>query len=257
MQLTPHIEGPDGAHTLFFIQGWPDDCSVWENQVAALRGRYRCVRIDLPAYRNTPSSHAGPTTEEILDMLVDAVRRASPSTPVTLITHDWGAFWGYILHHRHPELVARLVGLDIAPWLQPSAGAAVAIAAYQSWLAGAFLLGGPIGDFMTRSLARVLRAPNARRSRAAMNYPYRNAAKDLASGRLRRLTAGYRPTVPLLFAYGTRKAFPFHAQRWLDYVERIGGKVAAMDCDHWLQQSPAFTALLVDWLQRTDERLQE
>lgn len=254
MQLTPLIEGRQDGPTLFFIQGWPDDVSVWDTQVAALKDRYRCVRVNMPNYGDAADAPGGYTTDEIVEGLTACIRAvSSPGAQVTLIIHDWGAYWGYIVHHRNPALVERLVGLDIAPHLKPTPLAALGAVSYQGWLAGAFLLGGPVGDWMTRGLAGVLRAPAPRdRIHARMNYPYRNAFADVASGRFRRRTPGYRPGPPLLFVYGKRKPFPFHSQQWLDHVREVGGEVVALDCGHWVQKDPAFTGLLVDWLARTD-----
>lgn len=266
LELSPIIEGAEDGRTLFFIQGWPDDASIWDAQVAALKDRYRCVRVNLPNYADGPRARWGYGTDTIVAALAECVRKASPGGPVTLVIHDWGAYWGYILHHRHPELVERLAGLDIAPHLKPSPAAGLGIVAYQWWLAGAFALGGPIGDRMTQGLARMLGAPAAQadagqgeggagRLRADMNYPYRNVWQDIASGRARAQTAGYRPGAPLLFAYGKDKPFPFHSEQWLRHVERVGGEVLPLACGHWVQRQPEFTAALVDWLARTDAGL--
>jgi pimeloyl-ACP methyl ester carboxylesterase len=45
---TPHLEpivsGNAKGNTILFVQGWPDDASLWDETVAALAPRYRCVR---------------------------------------------------------------------------------------------------------------------------------------------------------------------------------------------------------------------
>lgn len=249
LRLEPIVDGPDSAETVFFLQGWPDDATLWDQHVASLSSRYRCVRTTMPNYDGRRTARWGYSTDEIVDALVALVREASPDAPVTLVLHDWGCFWGYLLHHRHPELVARVAGLDVAPHVEPSAGAVLGIIAYQWWLVAAFLIGGPIGDAMTRSLAGAMGAPKRRNEITAwMNYPYRNVWRDIFTGRARRATEDYWPRVPLLFVYGRRKPFPFHSAKWLQHVEDNGGTVVGLDCDHWVPRDPRFGAILERWL---------
>jgi len=253
LRLEPIIDGLPGGETLFFIQGWPDDVSLWNGAVDALAGRYRCVRHNMPGAAGTPSPRGGHTTDEIVEALAQCIREVSPGAPVTLIIHDWGAYWGYILHHRYPELVKRVAGLDISPHLEPGPAASAGIVAYQGWLASAFLLGGPVGDWMTRSFAVRAGAGVQRESiRAAMNFPYRNIFQDLFSGRARGGTRGYWPRVPLLFVYGKRKPLMFHSQKWLDHVRSVGGQIVELDAGHWVQRHPDFSGLLARWLEATD-----
>lgn len=251
MRLEPIIQGPESADTIVFIQGWPDDASVWEEHVARLSHRYRCVRMTMPNFDGRRTVRWGYSTNEIVDALAALVREVSPKAPVTLVLHDWGSFWGHILHHRHPELANRVAGLDVAPHVEPGPAAILGIIAYQWWLVAAFLVGGPIGDWMTRSLAVAMKAPApAARITAWMNYPYRNVWRDMFAGRGRNETADYWPRVPLLFVYGRKKPFPFHSRQWLAHVED-NGTALGLDCDHWVQRDPAFGDILDRWLDET------
>ncbi len=252
-RLTPIVDGNETGPTLVFVPGWPDDASLWDPQVAVLGERYRCVRLTMPDFDGTREARRGHTTEEILDALAGCVQEVSPDGPVTLIVHDWGSYWGHAMHHRHPELVWRVATLDVAPQVKPKLWSVPAIIAYQAWLAGAFLLGGAVGDWMTRKMASVMGAPAPpERLTAWMNYPYRNMFADIARGRARTLTDGYWPDVPLLFVFGKRKPFPFHSADWLDHLDRTGGKVVGLDCGHWVSLDPAFDEILASWLEATD-----
>lgn len=252
LELRPIIDGPADGHILFFIQGWPDDASIWDPDVAALKARYRCVRVNLPGSGGVPSARGGYTTDQVVDALSRCIRGVTASLPVTLIAHDWGAFWAYIVHHRHPELVARLVGLDVGGHIKPKPTELALIAAYQGWLASAFLLGGTSGDWMTRTMARLLGAPGRPHTiQHAMNFPYRNSVQELFTGGIGQHTRRYRPTVPLLYFYGTRKPMQFQSQRWLDHVRSTGGKVVALDWGHWVQLHPTFLPTLTEWLDQT------
>ncbi len=255
LRLEPVVEGPEDAPVLFFLQGWPDDASLWDRQVALLSRRYRCVRTTMPNFDGQRTARWGYGTDEIVAALAALLEEVSPSRPVTLILHDWGCFWGYILHQQHPHLVTRVAGLDIAPHVEPSPLAMCGIIAYQWWLIAAFAIDGGLGDAMTRSLAGRMGAPMpVSRITSWMNYPYRNAWADLFSGRAKARAADYWPTVPLLFAYGKKKPFPFHSRKWIEHVEEAGGTVVGLDCDHWVPRDPAFDPILEEWLASTASR---
>ncbi len=252
LELTPIVAGPAEGHVLFFVQGWPDDASLWEPAVEAWKERYRCVRVSMPGSGGVPSVRDGYTTDDVVEALARCIRSVSPGRAVTVIAHDWGAFWSYIVHHRHPELIARLVGLDVAPHIKPSAQELVLIATYQGLLASAFSIGGALGDWMTRKMARLLGAPGRPETIGhAMNFPYRNSVYEAAHGGFGQHTRGYWPTVPTLYAYGTRKPLMFHSQRWLQHVQSTGGKLVALDCGHWVQLHPSFLPTVSAWLDET------
>jgi cis-3-alkyl-4-acyloxetan-2-one decarboxylase len=252
LRLTPRIDGNPEGPTLLFIQGWPDDASVWDETVAALAGAYRCVRVTLPNFDGERTTRDGYETETLVSALEAVLREVSDRGKVTLILHDWGCYWGYAVHNRCQDLVARVAGLDIGPHFKPRTRDVPLILGYQSWLYAAFVVGGSVGDAMTRRFATIARAPApSSRVHAGMNYPYRNIFRDLVSGRGKALTKGYWPTCPILFAYGADKPFFFHSDVWLDHVRKTGGTVAPLACGHWVQRDTGFVALLTKWLDET------
>jgi pimeloyl-ACP methyl ester carboxylesterase len=249
LHLSPIVEGDEAGATIVFLQGWPDDASLWREAVSALRDRYRCVRVTLPNYGGERTARWGYSTAEIIEALEKLIREAGRGQPVTLVMHDWGCYWGHAVHKRCPELVSALAGVDIAPQYRPTIPAALGIVAYQGWLLGAFALAGPVGDWMTRRFATYVHAPmEPARITAWMNYPYRNIWADILSGRLRELTKGYWPGCPLLFVYGERKLFHFHSSEWVNHVRSVGGQVVGLPCDHWVPRDASFVSILAGWL---------
>jgi pimeloyl-ACP methyl ester carboxylesterase len=251
LHLEPTIDGNEAGETIVFIQGWPDDASVWDRAVEALRRDHRCVRTTLPNYGGDRTARWGYRTIEIVDALDGFVSDAARGKPVTLVMHDWGCYWGHSVHHRRPELVSRIVGIDASPHFRASTvDAVLGIIAYQWWLLAAFELGGPFGDYMTRTFARVARLPvDTKRLTAWMNYPYRNIWMDLFARRDRALLGDYWPTCPILFVYGENKPFHFHSDVWSDHVRKTGGEVVGLPCGHWVPLEPAFVEVLRKWLQ--------
>lgn len=247
-RLEPIIDGPADGETLVFLQGWPDDATMWDAQIAALSPRYRCVRTTMPNFGVKRETRWGYRTDEIVDALAAHIRAVSPGRPVTLVCHDWGAYWSYSTHKAHPDLAWRIIGVDVAPHFDPS----VLVIAYQLLLSIAFHLGRPVGDWISRFFASTTGAPlPPARINSWMGYPYRNAFEDLLSGRIRETQHGYWPELPLLYVFGTKKPVVFHTQRWLDHVERHG-EVHALDVGHWVHKHPDFNDILLRFLARTD-----
>jgi pimeloyl-ACP methyl ester carboxylesterase len=56
MTATRQIDGIDiyiegaGDETIVMIHGWPDTYRLWDAQVEAFKGRFRCVRFTLPGF---------------------------------------------------------------------------------------------------------------------------------------------------------------------------------------------------------------
>jgi cis-3-alkyl-4-acyloxetan-2-one decarboxylase len=245
------IEG-SGSDTVVLIHGWPDTHRLWDPQVAVLAPHLRCVRFTLPGFdlgKTRRSMSLAQMTAHIA-AVVDAV---SPDQPVVLVLHDWGAVFGYQYAMNHPTRVSRIVGVDIG---DTSSGeflrslalpAKLGVVAYQGWLALAYQLPASIGNPMTRQMARWLRAPAPPAQIAAqMNHPYTTGLSGGFKASLR-----VKPSCPMLYAYGTRKPFLFHAPAWAERLAAIpGNEVHALPTGHWVtvQASDAFNALMLRWL---------
>ncbi|WP_287067213.1 MULTISPECIES: alpha/beta hydrolase [Ramlibacter] len=248
-----HLEG-EGGDVVLMLHGWPDTWRLWDGQVAALQGRFRCARFSLPGFEpGTP--RAARTLDELVDTIAQVADAVSPGRPLTLLLHDWGCVFGYQYAMRHPQRVARIVGVDIGDpaSLQKSltAGDKLKVMAYQVWLAAAWAIGGRVGDGMTRWMARALRCPSDPAPMGAqMNYPYFmlwfGGRRSYA-----RHSQAFRPACPLLFIYGKRKPFMFHSPAWAERVAaQPGCAVQGLDTGHWvmLNQPARFNQVLGDWL---------
>lgn len=241
-----------GLHTLLMLHGWPDTLALWDRQVALFAPHMRCVRITLPGFDLRRGRRATTLAQMVahIGTIVDAV---SPQQPVSLLLHDWGAVYGYQYAMLHPQRVARIVGVDIgdigsAEFLKSlSWRAKLGIAAYQGWLALAYRLPVAAGDAMTRQMARWLGAPaRSAQIAAQMNHPYVAAW----SGGFKTLVR-VEPGCPLLYLYGQRKPFQFHAPAWAARVAaRPGCAAHGLPTGHWVMvgQPEVFNRLVADWL---------
>ena len=101
-----------GDEAVVLIHGWPDTLALWDAQVAALAARRRCVRFTLPGFDRSQPPRAF-SLDEVVEAIHRIVAAACPGERVTLLLHDWGCLYGYQFALRHPEQVARIVGVDI------------------------------------------------------------------------------------------------------------------------------------------------
>jgi pimeloyl-ACP methyl ester carboxylesterase len=260
-----YIEG-DGAETIVMIHGWPDTYRVWDAQVAELRHRYRCVRFTLPGFDITKPRRSY-SLDAMMRVLLHIVNSVNNKEKVILMLHDWGCVFGYEFYMRNKALVSAIVGVDIgdaqskATLRSRSVGQKLMVSGYQSTLALAWAIGGPVGTVMTRTMARVLGAPSPREHiSVGMDYPYYILTAG-AAGSYSSLVP-FVPKVPMLFIYGTRKPFMFHSPQWTETMAaREGCKVVAMETDHWpmIRQPERFNDVVTSWLEKpaVDEENQE
>lgn len=252
------VEGT-GPHTIVMIHGWPDTYRLWDGMVAALTPHYRCVRFTLPGFE-TPPTGVTRSLAQMTAQLLAIVDAVSPGQPVTLLLHDWGCIFGYELAARHPQRVARIVGIDIGDHNSGafrrslSGGQKMQVLTYQFWLAlawGVGILGATgLANRMTRWMARAMRCPAPQANIGwHMNAPYAMVWLGVAGG-LRR-TAPVRPHCPMLYVYGTRKLFMFHSPEWLHTLSTTpGSTVQDYACGHWVMvdRAAALQAQVLAWL---------
>jgi pimeloyl-ACP methyl ester carboxylesterase len=255
-----HIDG-QGPETMVMIHGWPDTWQLWDAQVAHFKPHYRCVRFTLPGFDVTQPRQAH-SLEALVDFFARVVDRVSPDAPVVLMLHDWGCLFGYQYVMRYPQRVKRLIGIDIGDAMSRqfmaacSLRAKLGIAAYQGWLALAWLVGGHlsrrVGDAMTRWMARQrgCRTPAALIG-AQMNYPYYITWTG-RHGSYRRAVV-IKSSCPMFYAYALRKPFMFHSPAWAaKLAANPAHQVESYASGHWVmrQAADAFNADVSKWLQR-------
>ena len=256
-ELSTEITGPEDAPTLVFVHGWPDEATMWRHQIAALSARYRCVVPTLPNFGDTPHEAGGLDFPDIVSRLHATISAAS-SEPVTLVTHDWGAYIGYLYEQRHPENVRSMVAMDVGGHFEPSSlKSAAMFVGYQWTLVALWLIGGlvpPLGTALTRGFARALHVPERQAStlRSRCNYPYFYFWRsNLLPWARKRLLGDYTPHCPVMYVYGGNKPLMFHTPQWLDTVAASGGRTHCLEAaSHWFMEShPQATNELLDaWL---------
>ena len=240
-----------GAKTIVMIHGWPDTHRLWDAQVEALKGRFRCVRFTLPGFDAGPKRAY--SFEHLMETLERVVEQARRGERVILLLHDWGCVFGYQFAMRHPELVERIVGVDIGDagsrehLADIGARGKLMVLAYQWWLALAWVIR---SDTMARWMARTIGGrTDARAIHAQMGYVYAMRWLGVAGG-FRGIKV-FKPHCPMLYLYGERKPFMFHSRAWAERLAaRPGCRVIAFATGHWImvQRPGEFNDALLTWL---------
>jgi len=251
-----HVEGPEGAEAIVMVHGWPDTYRLWDAQVEFLKAKHRCIRFTLPGFDESQPRRVY-TVDEVTGFIRQVIEQLSPGKKVTLMLHDWGCIFGYEFYMRNQALVSRVVGVDIgelrAARRELGAREKFYILAYQVWLAIAWKIG---SEWMTRKMARWVRARSDERFISSrMNYPYYLAWFG-GEQSLARQTQRFKPACPMLFIYGERKLFMFHATAWIEALaQQPGCRVEGFDAGHWvmLQRPERFNQVVVEWLAATQD----
>lgn len=253
------IKGKPAGGTVVFIHGWPDSHALWRHQVAALRNQFRCVLVTLPNFGPTADKRAGYNFPALVEMLHRTIGHVQPDhEPISLITHDWGAYIGYMYEKAHPECVDKMVAFDIGghPW-PATVKEAFLMVGYQWTLIGFWLVGGitpPIGDWLSRKFAGVMGVPRPQADsvRSRFNYPYFYLWSDrFLPWSRKKLLGHYRPRCAVLFIYGAKKPLMFHTEQWTELLEKTGGRSEPIeDGGHWCMETHAkeVNALILKWL---------
>lgn len=103
---------------LVFVHGFPDYWLGWWRQMADLRSDYRVVAVDLRGYNlsDKPESLDAYAMKHVIADLREVIRQEGEAS-ATLVGHDWGGLIAWHAAMEAPELVSRLVVVNMAhPW---------------------------------------------------------------------------------------------------------------------------------------------
>lgn len=116
------------------------------------------------------------------------------------------------------------------------------VIAYQLFLVLAFIIGGPIGRFMTQAFAKFNKhyPPYFDQINGNRNYPYFYFFKNRIASLLNKQKGflhKYVPSVPIVYLYAKKKPFQFHGDRWLNYLKDTPNcQVHGFDAGHWFMK---------------------
>jgi pimeloyl-ACP methyl ester carboxylesterase len=114
------IAGPVDGHPVVLQHGWPQHWYEWRHLIGPLaRAGYRVLAAD---FRGFGWSEYPPDEDFLKETLVDDVIALCAELGhrrISFVGHDWGAWAGWLLCLRQPELVDRAVLLSAPPPFPP------------------------------------------------------------------------------------------------------------------------------------------
>jgi pimeloyl-ACP methyl ester carboxylesterase len=106
--------GPADAPLVVFIHGFPDFWYSWRHQMEALQDRFHVVAMDQRGY-NLSGQPEGVAAYAMPNLIGDvaAVIRANGRQSATIVGHDWGGAVAWQFAFALPQMVDRLVILNL------------------------------------------------------------------------------------------------------------------------------------------------
>lgn len=109
-----HYQDSGSGPTVVFLHGFPDYSYTWRDQFAEVAKSHRAVAIDLRGYwkSDKPTGVENYSMDKLVGDVV-AVAKHLQSEKITVVGHDWGGAIAWAVTTQHPELVERLVILNL------------------------------------------------------------------------------------------------------------------------------------------------
>ena len=225
---------------IVFLHGWPDLPALWDQVISQLEETYCILNISYPNYSPKEKYPYGNDFEEIghrIKTTIDSVN--DTKRKIVVVSHDWGAVFGYYLDYLHPNYVSEMVALDVGPGFSVFR---LFVMFYQFTLIIAFFIGGFIGKILNRGILRFFdySPPYASKVDPSWNYPYwyywKKIVKSFGSVH-RGMLKNYQPSCNVAFVYGYKQRGLFFDQQWLvTLAKNENNQVIAAETGHWIQR---------------------
>ena len=108
--------------------------------------------MTLPGFKakNEEDGSWGYDYRDIVQMLEKAILKHKKSKKVILITHDWGSSYGFSLQKKCPNLIQKMVAVDIGDEMPTDLGFKIFSTSYQLLMVLCFLMGEPSGRLILK-----------------------------------------------------------------------------------------------------------
>src|ERR687891_2267855 len=99
-----HVALAGEGEPLLLLHGWPQHWWQWRKLIPSLAERHRVIAMDLRGFGWSDIAWTGFEKETMADDVI-AVLAELEVDRTRIVGHDWGAWIGYLLALRRPELV--------------------------------------------------------------------------------------------------------------------------------------------------------
>ena len=199
-RLHVRVDGPPQgqAQDVILIPGLSSSPEIWQDTVDHLDGRYRVHRIHIQGFAGAPpegNAQSGdaptPVAAPVAEEIARYIREQGLNQPV-VVGHSMGGTIGLMLAARHPDLVGRLMVVDMIPFMGAMFGApgataeSVAPVADQIWAAQA---NSPREAYIAQATASITGMINTESRREQALEDMRRSDQKVSAAAFRELVA--------------------------------------------------------------------
>ena len=111
-----YAECGTGDDLVILLHGFPECWYSWRHQLPVLGQRYHVIAPDMRGYNlsDKPARVQDYRIEFLVEDVIGLIRYFGKDQ-AAIVAHDWGAGVAWALAQRHPELVSRLVAMQVPP----------------------------------------------------------------------------------------------------------------------------------------------
>ena len=111
-----YAECGSGDDLVILLHGFPECWYSWRHQLPVLGRRYHVVAPDMRGYNlSDKPARVDDYRIEFLVADIAGLIRYFGKDNAAIVSHDWGAGVAWALAQRHPELVSKLVAMQVPP----------------------------------------------------------------------------------------------------------------------------------------------
>ena len=140
-------EGP----LILFLHGFPECWYSWRHQLSEFSENYRAVAIDLRGYNESdkPKEKSAYALSVLVEDVMGVIRTLGYERCV-LVGHDWGGAIAWSFAYAHPEMLKRLIVLNLPHPAKFAEGLRTPQQLLRSWYIALFQLPG-LPEFLLRA----------------------------------------------------------------------------------------------------------
>ena len=113
-------KGNESLQPVVLIHGWPDSTKLWDSMQADLESQYYTIALQLPNFTEEKTKPFCGFDELVFQSIkeIETILSKSSFDKVYLIGHDWGAYLSYRIEMERPDLIEKLVTMDVGAHLE-------------------------------------------------------------------------------------------------------------------------------------------
>ncbi len=136
-----HYVAKGEGSLMLFLHGFPEFWYSWRHQIGAFGSDYKAVALDLRGYNDSdkPKEKSAYTLAELLKDIEGTIRALGYERCI-LVGHDWGGAIAWSFAYAYPDMLERLIVLNIPHPAKFAQGLRTPQQLLRSWYIGLFQL---------------------------------------------------------------------------------------------------------------------